>query len=124
MAYCRIVGKPFTFPESSGCRQPVVGGVYILPSAGGNFLLTGLLETYGTAGLNMETRRRNIGTGLSKGGRNGVRPLSCFENLCGCRFVSAAFSAAEVSGVFVKLNPVLNFFIRRIGLKRIFRLMV
>ena len=34
------------------------------------------------------------------------------------------FSAAEVSGVFVKLNPVLNFFIRRIGLKRIFRLMV
>lgn len=54
MAYCRIVGKPFTFPESSGCRQPVVGGVYILPSAGGNFLLTGLLETYGTAGLNME----------------------------------------------------------------------
>ena len=54
MAYCRIVGKPFTFPESSGCRQPVVGGVYILPSAGGNFLLTELLETYGTAGLNME----------------------------------------------------------------------
>ena len=53
MAYCRIVGKPFTFPETTGCRHPVVGGIYVLPSSGESFLLTRLLDDCGTTGLNM-----------------------------------------------------------------------
>ena len=69
MAYCRIVGKPFTFPESTGCRQPVVGGIYVLPSGDGNFLLTALLKTYGTADLNMTDKAPKYWNRAVKGWR-------------------------------------------------------
>lgn len=54
MAYCRIMGEPFTFPESSGCLHPVVGGIYVLPSENKPYLLTKLLEKHKTADLNKE----------------------------------------------------------------------
>ena len=69
MAYCRIVGKPFTFPESTGCRQPVVGGIYVLPSGDGNFLLIALLKTYGTADLNMTDKAPKYWNRAVKGWR-------------------------------------------------------
>lgn len=35
MAYCKIIGEPFTFPESSGCHEPTIGGVFCYPQGGG-----------------------------------------------------------------------------------------
>ena len=54
MAYCRIIGEAFTYPESSGCKQPVIGGIYVLPSENKPYLLTKLLEKHQTADLNKE----------------------------------------------------------------------
>lgn len=31
MAYCKIIGEPFTFPETSGCNKPTIGGIFCYP---------------------------------------------------------------------------------------------
>ena len=51
MAYCRIIGKPFSLPETTGCRSPTVAGIYVLPSKNKKYLLTELFDFYHTAGL-------------------------------------------------------------------------
>lgn len=51
MAYCRITGEPFSFPESTGCRTPTTAGIYAYPAAQEPFLLEKLLEQNGTADL-------------------------------------------------------------------------
>lgn len=43
-ARMKILNQPFTRPETTGCRTPTVCGVYVLPSAGGEYLLTRLLK--------------------------------------------------------------------------------
>lgn len=47
MAYCRIRGEPFSFPEGTGCASPTVAGVCAFPENGGG-LLKSLLKEYGT----------------------------------------------------------------------------
>jgi len=51
MAYCRIIGEPFSFPETTGCKSPTVAGIYTLPQTGKKYLLTSLLERYQTKNL-------------------------------------------------------------------------
>lgn len=51
MAYCRITGEPFSFPESTGCKTPTIAGIYKYPSAQGSWLLAELLEHYQTADI-------------------------------------------------------------------------
>ena len=51
MAYCRITGEPFSFPETTGCRTPTVAGIYVLPETGKKYLLEDLFDRYQTAGL-------------------------------------------------------------------------
>lgn len=46
MAYSKIVNRPFSLPETTGCRTPTVGGIYVLPNGGGNYLLSELLQRY------------------------------------------------------------------------------
>lgn len=47
MAYCRITGEAFSFPESTGCAFPTVAGVCVWPRKGGD-LLKRLLKENGT----------------------------------------------------------------------------
>ena len=51
LAYCRITGEPFTFPETTGCKTPTVAGIYILPETGRRYLLNDLFDRYQTADL-------------------------------------------------------------------------
>ena len=51
MAYCRIIGEPFSFPETTGCKTPTVAGIYVLPDTGTKYLLNDLFDRYHTAGL-------------------------------------------------------------------------
>lgn len=51
MAYCRIIGEPFSFPETTGCKTPTVAGIYVLPDAKKRYLLNELFDRYHTAGL-------------------------------------------------------------------------
>ena len=51
MAYCRIIGEPFSLPETTGCKMPTVAGIYVLPQTGKEYLLTKLLEQYKTTAL-------------------------------------------------------------------------
>ena len=51
MAYCRIIGEPFSFPETTGCRAPTVAGIYVLPHTEKKYLITDLFDRYQTAGL-------------------------------------------------------------------------
>ncbi len=46
MAYAKICNQPFSMPEISGCRQPTVDGVFVLPKSPKNYLLQELLEQY------------------------------------------------------------------------------
>lgn len=43
MAWCKITNRPFSRPEITNCQMPTVGGVYVLPSKPGDYLLTRLL---------------------------------------------------------------------------------
>lgn len=47
MAYCRITGEPFSYPEGTGCASPTVAGLCVFPENGGG-LLKRLLKEYGT----------------------------------------------------------------------------
>lgn len=47
MACCKILNRPFSLPETTGCRTPTVGGIYVLPDGGGDYLLTELLQRCG-----------------------------------------------------------------------------
>ncbi|MBO4644074.1 MAG: anhydro-N-acetylmuramic acid kinase [Alphaproteobacteria bacterium] len=51
MAYCRIVGEPFSLPETTGCKSPTVAGIYVLPQTGKKYLLETLFERYRTADI-------------------------------------------------------------------------
>lgn len=51
MAYCKIVGQPFSLPSTTNCKKPTVGGVYVLPAAPKNDLLMRLLRQYGNPAL-------------------------------------------------------------------------
>jgi len=51
MAYCRIIGEPFSLPETTGCKTPTVAGIYVLPHTGKKYLITDLFDRYQTAGL-------------------------------------------------------------------------
>ena len=51
MAYCRIIGEPFSFPETTGCKTPTVAGIYVLPDTGKRYLLNDLFNRYHTANL-------------------------------------------------------------------------
>lgn len=31
LAYCKIIGEPFTYPETTGCRKPVIAGIWRYP---------------------------------------------------------------------------------------------
>ena len=46
-ACCKILNRPFSLPETTGCRTPTVGGIYVLPDGGGDYLLTELLQRCG-----------------------------------------------------------------------------
>ncbi len=47
MACCKILNRPFSLPETTGCRTPTVGGIYVLPDGSGDCLLTELLRRCG-----------------------------------------------------------------------------
>ena len=47
LACCKILNRPFSLPETTGCRTPTVGGIYVLPDGGGDYLLTELLQRCG-----------------------------------------------------------------------------
>lgn len=47
MACCKILNRPFSLPETTGCRTPTVGGVYVLPDDDGDYPLTELLRRCG-----------------------------------------------------------------------------
>ncbi len=47
MACCKILNRPFSLPETTGCRLPMVGGVYVLPDVDKPYLLTELLRHFG-----------------------------------------------------------------------------
>ena len=51
MAWAKIINRPFSRPEITNCRQPTVGGVYVLPSARADCLLPRLLAQYGNCAL-------------------------------------------------------------------------
>ena len=51
MARCRIIGEPFSLPETTGCRCPTVAGIYVLPSSGKKYLLNDVFDHYHTADL-------------------------------------------------------------------------
>lgn len=46
MAYTKIINRPFSKPEISGCRQPTVDGVFVLPKDNKKHLLQELLSRY------------------------------------------------------------------------------
>lgn len=46
MAYAKIIDQPFSKPEISGCRQPTVDGIFVLPRNGKKYLLQELLNQY------------------------------------------------------------------------------
>lgn len=48
MAFCRITGEPFSYPESTGCTSPTVSGICVFPSQGGGAQLKELMRHYGT----------------------------------------------------------------------------
>ena len=70
MAYSRIIGAPFTFPEGTGCREPIIGGIYTLPSNKKNFLLVELLKLYNTSDLNMDKQSPKFWNRAVKGWQN------------------------------------------------------
>ena len=51
MAYCRIIGEPFSFPETTGCKTPTVAGIYVFPQTGKKYLLASLFDRYQTGNL-------------------------------------------------------------------------
>ena len=51
MAYCRIIGEPFSYPETTGCKKPTVAGIYVLPQTGKSYLLNDLFNHYKTTDL-------------------------------------------------------------------------
>ena len=67
MAYCRIIGEPFTYPEGSGCRKPVVGGIYCLPATGRPYGLEKMLQACNTADLNKRISAPELWNRASKG---------------------------------------------------------
>lgn len=56
MAYCRIIGEPFTYPEGSGCHKPVVAGIYCLPNTGQTYALEKMLQACNTTDLNKRVK--------------------------------------------------------------------
>lgn len=48
MAFRRITGEPFSYPESTGCASPTVSGICVFPSQGGGVQLKELMRHYGT----------------------------------------------------------------------------
>lgn len=43
LAYSKIVGRPFTFPETTGVRAPTVAGIWCLPKTGKHYPIEDLL---------------------------------------------------------------------------------
>lgn len=59
MAYCRIVGEPFTFPQGTGCSRPTVAGIIAFPETGGD-LLKRLLKERGTQTIKGQKLTQNV----------------------------------------------------------------
>lgn len=69
MAYCRIIGEPFSLPETTGCKTPTVCGIYVLPQTGKKYLLETLLDRWQTAGLT-DNKRPEKYSRAAKGWQN------------------------------------------------------
>lgn len=44
-AYSKIVGRPFTFPATTGCKSPTVAGIFCLPATKKEYLISAYLKT-------------------------------------------------------------------------------
>ena len=43
-AYSKIIGRPFTFPPTTGCKSPTVAGIFCLPHKAGKYLISDYLK--------------------------------------------------------------------------------
>ena len=43
-AYSKIIGRPFTFPTTTGCKSPTVAGIFCLPHKAGKYLISDYLK--------------------------------------------------------------------------------
>ena len=72
MAYCRIIGEPFSFPETTGCKSPTVAGIYVFPKTGKTYLLNKLFSRYKTADPISDNWQKKYNR-AAKGWQNGNR---------------------------------------------------
>lgn len=44
MAYCRIIKQPFSFPSTTNCCKPTIGGIFVLPQTGKKYAVSEMID--------------------------------------------------------------------------------